>query len=71
MDDQNSDSMVSNYCHTSDQMTKDVNINTLQLNTLYEGLIMSKELIKLAITIIKSFFASDTEMQKKINISST
>ena len=44
---------------------KDVNINTLQLNTLYEGLIMSKELIKLAITIIKTFFASDTGMQKK------
>lgn len=57
--------MVSNYFHSSDQMTKDVNINTLQLNTLYEGLIMSKELIKLSITIIKSFFASDTEMQKK------
>ena len=35
---------------------------------------MSKELIKLAITIIKTFFASDTEMQKKkkkINVSST
>lgn len=26
---------------------------------------MSKELIKLAITIIKTFFASDTGMQKK------